>query len=924
MKSKGTVGTSLTKVKEAILFRRFLGASVVGMAIFVLAFTVVPYLIAEASATTATTDVSWENISLTLDPDYEATQGGESPDLATHGNVEFGDVVPTARDTSTLGSENYGTQKVARKMIRVVTSGKYYAVYLSTNDTSSNDLNIDANDSDQKIEAINDGANEATFSSAQSFTRTGWGYAVPNTPITGADAAFATATSYTAYDGNLAGSANDNLTRTGTGSGFYNGGKWAAVPTKNSAQQIWKANNASGFLGGSNFYVYYSIMVDTDVMSGTYKNDIVYTAMASTTDLDTASTNMSRNVEFVTSGTVETLKIDLASSNDTIAAEDVKVYLVPHSTFATNSYSVSGLDASIYNQCGVSAVTSANGAATITCTMPNVGAYPIDSEEQAVAGGDVIAIAGDNSALANTSSSVTGEYDFWVRVTKYGTEHFDYVSHYTNTGIVPSVVYAGLQSKETSTRGGLGYITTMQEMEANICKNTNTWGKTYGVDARVYPATETAAIAASTITDITDAKAIVNSESTIPADSSIAAESAAEGVGTFLLGDNRETVTSGGQTGTNYKTYLVRRFADGNCWMVQNLDLNLADFTSDKSKRLTSDNTNITAAEWIPDKTLKDAHGYANLEGLTDTLEPGPDYATLGSFAINDPSVNYQFQPRLYYGRNLYWGSRYHMESGVLTANTSSTSGAQQDRSTGVYIANNALSDFPRSYNNDLGYLTGTSTVSDPAACKADGATSSHANSNCAMPGKVNDAEGNNATLPQTGDNLTQDTTWQPKLITTKDGDTFTMRGSMYIGDYYNWYAATAGSGTYSTASGTVNDSICPKGWKLPSNATDAKDSWRNLITTTYAFPGTTGGYSSNNRDSLNRVKQLPLSIPATGFYNWTNGTLYNRGYNGYFWSSAAYSSTSAYNLNVYYDGNFSTQNYNNKVHGLAVRCVAQ
>ena len=36
-------------------------------------------------------------------------------------------------------------------------------------------------------------------------------------------------------------------------------------------------------------------------------------------------------------------------------------------------------------------------------------------------------------------------------------------------------------------------------------------------------------------------------------------------------------------------------------------------------------------------------------------------------------------------------------------------------------------------------------------------------------------------------------------------------------GAYYNWYAATAGTGTYDTVSGNAPSSICPKGWRLPT-----------------------------------------------------------------------------------------------------------
>jgi uncharacterized protein (TIGR02145 family) len=58
------------------------------------------------------------------------------------------------------------------------------------------------------------------------------------------------------------------------------------------------------------------------------------------------------------------------------------------------------------------------------------------------------------------------------------------------------------------------------------------------------------------------------------------------------------------------------------------------------------------------------------------------------------------------------------------------------------------------------------------------------------------------------------------------------------------------------------------------------------------------------------------------GNYNWSNGALNNRGTNGNFWSSAAYSTTNAHNLN-FNSTNFNPQNGNNKGNGFSVRCVA-
>ncbi|MBR2543538.1 InlB B-repeat-containing protein, partial [Candidatus Saccharibacteria bacterium] len=42
--------------------------------------------------------------------------------------------------------------------------------------------------------------------------------------------------------------------------------------------------------------------------------------------------------------------------------------------------------------------------------------------------------------------------------------------------------------------------------------------------------------------------------------------------------------------------------------------------------------------------------------------------------------------------------------------------------------------------------------------------------------------------------------------------------GNTSYGVYYNWYTATAGTGTYNLTYGTASASVCPKGWHLPTS----------------------------------------------------------------------------------------------------------
>ena len=134
-----------------------------------------------------------------------------------------------------------------------------------------------------------------------------------------------------------------------------------------------------------------------------------------------------------------------------------------------------------------------------------------------------------------------------------------------------------------------------------------------------------------------------------------------------------------------------------------------------------------------------------------------------------------------------------------------------------------------------------------------------------------------------------------------------------HFGNYYNWPAATAGTGTSSSTSTTVGDSICPKGWQLPLN--ENNKSFNNLIRTVYGISSTTSDAS---------VIAEPLHFIRSGYYSWSGGSLNNQGTNGNYWSASATSTaTNAYNLN-FNASNLNPQNANNKGNGLTVRCVAR
>ena len=126
-------------------------------------------------------------------------------------------------------------------------------------------------------------------------------------------------------------------------------------------------------------------------------------------------------------------------------------------------------------------------------------------------------------------------------------------------------------------------------------------------------------------------------------------------------------------------------------------------------------------------------------------------------------------------------------------------------------------------------------------------------------------------------------------------------------GGYYNWYTATAGTGTTSLSAQYQNTtvSICPKGWRLPTSGNSTSD-----FQTLY-----------NSYNSSSALRSSPVNLILSGHAS--SSSMDNQGSVGCYWSSTVYSNDDAYLLylsswSVYPSLNFS------KSSGFSVRCVAR
>ena len=167
--------------------------------------------------------------------------------------------------------------------------------------------------------------------------------------------------------------------------------------------------------------------------------------------------------------------------------------------------------------------------------------------------------------------------------------------------------------------------------------------------------------------------------------------------------------------------------------------------------------------------------------------------------------------------------------------------------------------------------------------------------------------------------NWTNVTNLTPMTSPREDGviiDGSTYDAHYLAGNYYSYVAATAGSGASVTTRGDkAPDSICPAGWELPTSYSaynSTPGSFYNLVTNGYGIT------SSNNPTDISKA---PLYLVRAG-YVYGSSNLGGAGLSGSYWSSVAYSSSYAYNLN-FYSSNVNPSYNNNRYYGQPVRCVA-
>lgn len=153
----------------------------------------------------------------------------------------------------------------------------------------------------------------------------------------------------------------------------------------------------------------------------------------------------------------------------------------------------------------------------------------------------------------------------------------------------------------------------------------------------------------------------------------------------------------------------------------------------------------------------------------------------------------------------------------------------------------------------------------------------------------------------------------------TKVASTPTGSGVEYdwekTGNYYNWHAATAGTGLSVMSTPDASASICPKGWRLPTDnsSTAAQRQYGYLLKSVYNLSGTAGS---------TKMLQAPLNFNMAGYYKYDTGEVVVAGSYGNYMMGTSRNNVIAVRLS-FTSSDVNPYTESTKGQGFTVRCIA-
>ena len=136
-----------------------------------------------------------------------------------------------------------------------------------------------------------------------------------------------------------------------------------------------------------------------------------------------------------------------------------------------------------------------------------------------------------------------------------------------------------------------------------------------------------------------------------------------------------------------------------------------------------------------------------------------------------------------------------------------------------------------------------------------------------------------------------------------------------HIGSYYNYAAATAGSGI-DLISQNATESVCPKGWRLPTGTNYTDNKSYGYLTDTYGLTQGTNGSTGRSPS----IRYSPLYFQLGGMANDDGSATYYNSW-GYYWTASSYSAPHAFYMS-FTSNSIQARHSNERYVRGHVRCV--
>ncbi len=146
-----------------------------------------------------------------------------------------------------------------------------------------------------------------------------------------------------------------------------------------------------------------------------------------------------------------------------------------------------------------------------------------------------------------------------------------------------------------------------------------------------------------------------------------------------------------------------------------------------------------------------------------------------------------------------------------------------------------------------------------------------------------------------------------------------------YVGKYYNWTAAVASNDTSGNNSGTMPNSICPAGWRLPIGSKQASENeYAQLVSHYDIIQGDISSYRDYNdytTEGLTNVRYTPLFLGRNG--SAMTGSINGLGSTGFYWTNRITASDTSISIHVA-SNRLRLMADTFKRTGATIRCVAR